>query len=142
MTSAPGGSAFGATRRDARERAMELLYEAEVKTLTAAKVLDELPIEPDPYAAELVRGIERNQPEHDALIRKFAKKEWSLERMPQIDRIVLRIGIEELAHHPEVPLAVILDQAVELAKTFSTDDSGRFVNGMLAAVAREIRPAT
>jgi N utilization substance protein B len=67
-------------------------------------------------------------------------KGWTIERMPVLDRAILRMGIFELTSRAEVPTAVVIDEAVELAKRFSTDDSGRFVNGVLAAVAREARP--
>jgi transcription antitermination protein NusB len=128
-------------RRDARERALELLYECEMKDRALAAVLAELPLAPDEYTLDIVRGATLRTPEHDELIRKYARG-WTLERMPMLDRIILRIAIEELGYQPEVPTAVILDEAVELAKAFSTDDSSRFVNGMLASVAREIRPGT
>ena len=66
---------------------------------------------------------------------------WTLERMPAIDRTVLRIAGFELLDRPDVPVAVVLDEAVELAKRFSTDDSGRFVNGVLASIAKIARPS-
>jgi N utilization substance protein B len=66
---------------------------------------------------------------------------WSIERMPALDRAILRVGVFELSERPDVPVAVVIDEAVRLAKRFSTDDSGRFVNGVLAAVARAVRPA-
>jgi transcription antitermination protein NusB len=126
-------------RRSARERALEVLYEAEIKSLTVGAVLDMLPLQPDPFAVTLVRGIESHQPKLDRIISDHLKKGWSLERLPTIDRLVLRVGVEELKHHPDTPTAVILDESVRLAKGFSTDDSGRFVNGVLAAVARQVR---
>ena len=126
-------------RRDARERALELLYEAEAKSNTIAEILAALPLAPDAYAVDLVRGVDLHRPQHDALISKYSRGGWSIERMPIIDRIVLRMGIEELEHQRSVPTAVVLDEAVRLAKAFSTDDSGRFVNGMLANMAKAIR---
>jgi transcription antitermination protein NusB len=129
-------------RHGARERALELLYEAEVKSSTVAEILAALPLPPDQYARELVEGVATNQHAHDDVLRKFVKGGWTLERMPTLDRLILRLGVEELAHQPTVPTAVILDEAVQLAKAFSTDDSGRFVNGMLAAIARSLRLST
>jgi transcription antitermination protein NusB len=126
-------------RRNARERALELLYEAEIKSLTVSGVLGSLPVAPDPFAIELVRGVETNQAEHDEIISAHLKAGWTLKRLPTIDRLVLRLGIEELTRHSDVPTAVILDEAVRLAKGFSTDDSGRFVNGVLAAIARTVK---
>jgi len=87
-----------------------------------------------------MRGVADRSSVIDELISSHAR-DWSIERMPTIDVIVLRIGIYELLDRPEVPVAVVIDEAVELAKTFSTDDSGRFVNGVLAAVAKKVRGA-
>ncbi len=75
----------------------------------------------------------------DATIRRFARG-WSLERMPVVDRAVLRMAIYELLHRPDVPTGAVISEAVELAKRYSTDDSGRFVNGMLSNIAEEVRP--
>ena len=132
-------SGLPVARRDARERALELLYEAEAKSLSVAEILTALPLAPDAYAVELVRGVSAHQESHDASITSYARGGWTIARMPVIDRIVLRLGIEELTHQRGVPTAVVLDEAVRLAKAFSTDDSGRFVNGMLANMARAIR---
>ncbi len=68
-------------------------------------------------------------------------KGWTLARMPVLDLNVMRLGVFELLERPDVPTAVVLNEAVELAKRFSTDDSGRFVNGVLASVAAQVRPA-
>ena len=132
-------SGLPVARRDARERALELLYEAEAKSTAVGDVLKALPLAPDAYAVDLVRGVAEHQAAHDACISSYARGGWSISRMPVIDRIVLRMGIEELTHQRNVPTAVVLDEAVRLAKAFSTDDSGRFVNGMLANMARSIR---
>jgi transcription antitermination protein NusB len=126
-------------RRNARERALELLYEAEIKGLTVTEVLKALPVAPDPFAVALVRGVETNVATHDVIISKFLRSGWTLGRLPTIDKLIIRLGIEELKHAADVPTAVILDETVRLAKGFSTDESGRFVNGILAAIARSIR---
>ncbi|HEY3241083.1 MAG TPA: transcription antitermination factor NusB [Acidimicrobiia bacterium] len=126
------------TRRDARERALSLCYEMDVRGSTLDELLAGLPAPPDAYAVELVRGVEDHREEVDALIRKYADR-WSLERMPVIDRNLLRMAVFELAHCPEVPVAVAISEAVELAKRYSTDDSGRFVNGMLGRIAEAVR---
>ena len=124
-------------RSEARERALSLLYEAEAKGMGAGAVVDGLPVAPDALAELLVRGVETEQGRIDELITRYAKG-WTLARMAQVDRTVLRIATFELLARPEVPVAVVLDEAVELAKRFSTDDSGRFVNGVLAAIARDV----
>lgn len=136
----PRGSLPGTTgeRRRARERALGLLYERELKGLPIVDLLAELPIAPEPYAVGLALGVEAHLSELDALIVAHAKG-WALTRMPSLDRQLLRLGCYELAHEPEVPTAVVIDEEVELAKQYSTEDSSRFVNGVLAAVARELR---
>jgi N utilization substance protein B len=125
-------------RRRARERALELLYEAETKALSPTLLLAELPVAPEEYAAKLVSGVERRAEDVSGLLGRFATG-WSVERMPVVDRCVLRMAVYELLDEPDVPMAVVLDEAVELAKTYSTEDSGRYVNGVLSAVAAEVR---
>ncbi len=117
---------------------MSLCYELDVRGSSVDDLLAGLPAPPDAYATELVRGVEDHREEVDALIRKYADR-WALERMPVIDRNLLRIAVFELAHRPEVPVAVAISEAVELAKRYSTDDSGRFVNGMLGRIAEAVR---
>ena len=126
------------SRREARERALGLLYEAEAKGESPSAVLDALPIEPDPYAARLVTGVEAHGDEIDGLLRRFARG-WKLERMPAVDRAVLRVGTYELLAEPGVPTPAVVSEAVELAAQYSTDESGRFVNGLLARIATEVR---
>ena len=127
------------SRREARERAFGLLYEAETKDITPSAVVAELPVPPEEFTLELIEGVEKNQPELDATIRRFAR-DWKLERMPALDRALLRLGTFELVHRSDIPTGAVISEAVELAKRFSTDESGRFVNGMLSAVAAEARP--
>jgi N utilization substance protein B len=127
------------SRRAARERALGICYELEVRELTLDALLADQPAEPDPYAVALVRGVEDHQADVDALLRKFSEH-WALERMPAVDRAVLRIGAFELGWEPEMPTAVVISEAVELAKQYSTKDSGRFVNGLLSRLAGELRP--
>ena len=129
------------SRREARERALSLLYEAEQKGVPAGEVLDELPVPPEEYATDLVVGVADHRDETDDLIRRFSKG-WTIERMPVIDRTLLRMGTFELGHRPDVPTGAVISEAVELAKRFSTDDSGKFVNGLLGRIAQELRPPT
>src|SRR5262249_34335448 len=123
MASRPSGAGTG-TRREARERAMSLLYEADAKSEPPAAVLAGLPVTPDPLATDVVLGVAARQEEIDALISRFAI-DWVLERMPVIDRTLLRMATFELLGRPDVPTAAIISEAVELAKRFSTDESGR-----------------
>lgn len=118
-----------------------MLYEAEARGLEPSEVADAQVVTPDDLTRVLVDGVTQHRVELDALITRFARG-WSIERMPSLDRCVLRMAIFELLERLEIPTAVILDEAVELAKVYSTDDSGRFVNGVLSAVAREVRPLT
>lgn len=125
-------------RREARERALALLYEADSKGLPVAEILSVLPVEPDPFAATIVRGVDSERAALDALIERFSV-DWRLERMPAIDLEILRMATFELARLPEVPTAVAISEAVALAKEYSTEESGRFVNGLLSRLARELR---
>ena len=138
-TGAPGA----VSRHAARTRALEMLYEADLKDRPLAEVLanhlaDEEP--PPEFAVALVRGVHRHRDEIDGLIETHSRG-WKLSRMPVVDRNVLRLGLFELLHSPDVPRAVAIDEAVELAKELSTEDSGRFVNGLLSrAVEAEDTP--
>ena len=125
-------------RSDARERALYLLYEAHSKGIDPADTIDLQVIEPDQLTQDLVRGVGQRIDELDAQIAAKAQG-WTLARMPVLDLNVMRLGAYELIARTDVPTAVVLNEAVELAKRFSTDDSGRFVNGVLAAVADDIR---
>lgn len=127
-------------RSDARERALYLLYEAHSKGIDPADTIDLQVIEPDQLTQELVRGVGSRLPELDEHIAARSKG-WTLARMPVLDLSVMRLAVYELLERGHVPTAVVLNEAVELAKRFSTDDSGRFVNGVLAAVAADVRPA-
>jgi transcription antitermination protein NusB len=129
----------GSGRRDARERALELLYESESKRLTPAEVIAALPIEPDPYASEVALGVGADLERIDELVARTARG-WRIDRMPAVDRALLRMAVWELAHRDDIPVGVIINEAVELAKQYSTEDSGRFVNGVLSGVAAELRP--
>ncbi len=125
-------------RSDARERALILLYEAESKSIAPSDVVEAQVLVPDDLTKSLVEGVQNRGREIDDLISAHAKG-WTLQRMPTIDRNVLRIGTYELLGRPEVPIAVVIDEAVELAKRFSTDDSGKFVNGVLSTIAPKVR---
>ncbi len=118
---------------------MSLLYEAEMKHLSGSQVVAELAVAPDPYVVRLVRGVSEHEASIDQLLARAAVG-WEVQRMAMVDRSGMRIAVYELLEQPEVPTAVVLDEAVELAKRFSTDQSGGFVNGVLATIAREVRP--
>ena len=129
-----------ATRRDARERAIELLYESHTKGVDVDEIVAALPLTPDDYALELARGVTDHQVELDRVLSRFADARWPVDRLAVTDRTVLRLGTFELATKADVPTGAALSEAVELGGRYgSTDDTSRFVNGILAAVADEVR---
>jgi N utilization substance protein B len=127
------------TRREARERALGLLYEAESKQVEPAVVLGDLPVPPDPFVADLIGGVQKEQTRIDDLITAHAIG-WTIDRMPAVDRALLRMATYELIARPDVPTGAVISEAVELATQYSTDESGRFVNGVLATIAAVVRP--
>jgi transcription antitermination protein NusB len=122
-------------RTKARKRALDVLFEAEQRGLDPLQLLSERQAAADPpvpgYAADLVRGVMANRERLDELISTYTQS-WPLERMPAVDRAVLRLGAYELLFVDEVPDAVALSEAVGLARQLSTDESPQFVNGLLA----------
>jgi N utilization substance protein B len=127
-----------AARREARERALSLEYERETRDIGIDELVTALSARPDSYAERLARGVEQHREEIDALLATHSAH-WTIDRMPAIDRAVLRIGTYELLYEPEVASAVVINEAVDLAKQYSTKDSGRFVNGLLAKIAETAR---
>ncbi len=126
------------SRREARERAVELAYEAELRGWTVDQLLDSLAITPDGFVVELLRRAEQYRDEAERLI-DAKSTGWPITRMPVLDRLVMTMATAELLH-ADTPTGVVLSEAVELAGRYSTDESSRFVNGVLAAIAREVRP--
>ncbi len=127
-----------APRHQARERAVSLLYEAELKNEPPSIVIAELAVPPDEFTVALLAAVENQKAEIDAMVGDAAIG-WDIDRMAVIDRNVLRLAVAELLSFPEVPTAVVLNEAVDLATGYSTDDSGSFVNGILATLAVRIR---
>jgi N utilization substance protein B len=125
-------------RREARERALSLLYEADSKGLSPAALLAELPVQPDAFVVTLVGGVGTELEQIDTLISEHAIG-WALDRMPAVDRALLRMATFELLSLADVPTAVVISEAVDLASEYSTDESGRFVNGVLSTVATAVR---
>ena len=124
-----------AARSKARKRALDILYEAELRGEPALGVLEARIAQAQPqvsaYAIELVRGVQAHRGEIDRLLAENSRG-WSLDRMPAVDRNILRIGSYELLWGIEVPEAVAISEAVLLARDLSTDASPAFVNGLLA----------
>jgi transcription antitermination protein NusB len=129
-------------RSKARKRALDVLFEAELRhqpvlDVLAERAADEVPPLPN-YAAELVRGVHEHQERIDELLAGNAQG-WTLERMPAVDRNLLRIGTYELLWADDVPDAVAISEAVQLARDLSTEGSPGFVNGLLARLL-ELKP--
>jgi transcription antitermination protein NusB len=131
-------------RSKARKRALDVLFEADLRGLDPIAVLaDRLagtggagPDDGRPvpaYTVELVEGVTAHRPRIDEIVASYAEG-WALDRMPVVDRAVLRIAVYELLWRADVPDAVAIDEAVELAKSLSTDESPRFVNGVLGRI--------
>ncbi len=134
-------------RSKARKRALDMLYIADVRQVPLADVLDEetrrAAATPQrasswPYAEQIVRGVVENASEIDALIEANAVG-WTLARMPVVDRAIVRLATWEIRHNPEIPDAVAIAEAMELASVLSTDDSAPFVNGLLGSIADTTR---
>jgi N utilization substance protein B len=129
-----------AARSKARKRALDVLFEADLRGSDPSATLAEWVGRDDPpvpaYAQELVHGVVLNQDRIDAVVAQYAE-DWSIERMPPVDRAVLRLALYELLWCDAIPDAVAIDEAVELAKSLSTDASPGFVNGVLSKVLRD-----
>ncbi len=127
-------------RHEARERAVHLLYEAAAKDRPVDEVLGDQVIAADEYTVAIVRGVGEHAEQLDEVISRLARG-WTIARMPTLDVVVLRVACFELAHRDDVPTGVVLSEAVDLAGRYGTDESSRFVNGLLASAAEELRPA-
>ncbi len=124
-------------RRRARRRALAGLYEADVRGIDPVAALDEQDVvlgPADDFARELCRGVAAHGEDLDAWIAGQAEH-WTMERMPPVDRAILRLTLFELRWRPDVPPGAAINEAVDLARAYSTADSGRFVNGLLGRLA-------
>ena len=128
-----------ASRRRARRQAVDILFQADVTRNEPFAVMAEWEAagrEVAPFAAELVEGVAEHRLELDGVIGAAAEG-WTVQRMASLDRTILRVACFELRHRADVPPAAAIDEAVEAAKELSTEDSARFVNGILGRIARE-----
>ena len=133
-TPVPG---FGA-RREAREDALAVLYEAEIAGGSASEALARRGVPPSEYAAALSEGVDDDRDHVDALLSRNLVG-WRLERLAVVDRALARIAVWELVHGDDVPTGVVLSEAVALATQYCSAESPRFLNGVLRAVADEVR---
>ena len=132
----------GISRSRCREWALQLLYQTEYR----GHRLGEVPqfwrhfgkgAEVPAYLVKLVEGVAAHQKELDTLIRQHSEH-WRLERMALVDRNLLRLALYELLHQPEVPVKVVINEAVELAKRYGSEDSGAFINGILDRIRETV----
>lgn len=133
------------SRSKARKRALDIMFESEARREDPLQVLarrvagaDAPPV--SDFAVTLVEGVVTNRARIDEVIGSYAQG-WTMDRMPAVDRMILRIGVYELLYSEDVPDPVAIDEAIDLARELSTDDSPRFVNGVLAGVSSG-RPGT
>ncbi|GAA4731710.1 transcription antitermination factor NusB [Pedococcus ginsenosidimutans] len=133
-----------AARSKARKRAVDILFEAEQRGLNARDLLAERLANPvteaplNQYTADLVEGVVAHWTDINELLATYSQG-WTVERMPSVDRAILRLGAFEVLYSDEVPEGVAIAEAVDLATSLSTDDSPKFVNGLLARLA-EVKP--
>lgn len=127
-----------ASRRQGRRQAVDILYQSDVTGRDPLEVMYEWEAadkQVSPFAAELVQGVREHLAELDELI-GGAAEDWTIDRLASLDRTILRVAAYEVLHSDDVPTAVAIDEAVTTAKELSTEDSGRFVNGVLGRIAR------
>ena len=126
------------SRREARETALGVLYAAEAQSRDLLEVLTDRPVAPARYVVEIVEGVAATMDQLDEMIGHYAEG-WRTDRMPAVDRALLRMAVYELCHRLDVPTAAVLSEVVDLAGDYSTERSSRFVNGVVSAVAAEVR---
>jgi N utilization substance protein B len=132
------------TRRQARRIAVDILYQADVTGAPHERVLADWRAADQavpPFASELVDGVAEHQPEIDLLLEEHSEG-WTVARMASLDRTILRVGIFELLHRPDVPPSVAISEAVEAASELSSDESRSYVNGILGKIARDLGRAS
>ncbi|MFH1502972.1 MAG: transcription antitermination factor NusB [Candidatus Eisenbacteria bacterium] len=131
---------FKEIRREGRELALKLLYREEVTGLTDHAVPDLETADPKSleFAELLVGGVRDDSDNIDAAI-SAASEHWEISRMGAVDRSIIRIGVFELIHRPETAVGPIINEAIDIARKYSGDECGRFVNGVLDRIARDVR---
>ncbi len=136
---APRKSMVGDDERStARERAVHFLYEAESRNVKVEEVINAQILGVDELVSLLARGTESKRQETDELISEFSHT-WTIQRIPAVDRNILRLAIFELLERRDIPIAVVINEAVELAKRYSTEESSKYVNGVLSSIAKRLR---
>lgn len=126
------------SKTDARERCVLLFFEAEQKELAVSEIVAALTVPPEPYALKLLVDYELHEEKVIDLIENNLKN-WSADRLPSFDRAVLRMAITELVRSDETPAGTVISESVKLCENYSTDDSPRFINGVLSTIAHKVR---
>ncbi|EGK14334.1 transcription antitermination factor NusB [Kroppenstedtia eburnea] len=134
------------SRRTVREKALQTLYQNEINPDGADRSMkkearslhDEAGEEASAFFLRLVRTVIRNMPRLDPVIQGYLKQDWTLSRLSPVDRSILRMAVCELLYEEEIPEGASLNEAVELAKTFSTEESARFINGVLGSMVKNL----
>jgi N utilization substance protein B len=147
MSSTGAGDSRWEGRRRAREAALQMLYHTEVGQVPLMEAAQthphigdavDLDDEAREYAVELARGSWQEKGTTDAYIADAARN-WRVERLAVIDRLLLRLAVHELLHHPATPPRVVIDEAIELARAYSGEDAARFVNGVLDGIFKRLK---
>lgn len=125
-------------RREAREEALAVLYQAELTGESTDDALSARDVSPQPYATEIASGVDDTRDDLDALIGRHLTN-WRIERMPIVDRVIARIAAWELVTQADTPTGVVLSEAVDLASQYCGEKSAPFLNGVLSSVAAEVR---
>jgi N utilization substance protein B len=131
------------TRRAARRTALDILYQSDITGTSPDVVLAGWRAAGrtvTPFAAELVEGVREHLPEIDLLLEEHSE-DWTVARMASLDRTIMRVAVFELGHRADIPTSVAISEAVEAATELSSDESRRYVNGILGRIARELRGA-
>lgn len=131
-------------RREARDLALQILYRREITHESLSQVMESLAAQGDrlpAFAVSLLQGVEKYQDKIDPLIDKYTDN-WALERMPLLDRNIIRLGLFEMLYEDDIPYGVSINEAVELAKIYGTEDSSKFINGVLGKIAADLQESS
>jgi N utilization substance protein B len=124
-------------RSKARKRALDAIFQADLNNKPIIEIQDESDVEDKKYSDILINGIKENQTKIDSLISDSITN-WTIDRIPRVDKNILRVAVYELLFQKDVPINVVISEAVKLAEDLSTDDSASFVNGTLANISKKI----
>jgi len=124
-------------RTKARKRALDAIFQADLNNKPITEIQDESDVEDKKYSDILINGIKENQAQIDSLISESLSN-WTIDRIPRVDKNILRVAVYELLFQKDVPVNVVISEAVKLAEDLSTDDSASFVNGTLANISKKI----